>query len=682
MAFTVFNSRQRLAAAPRMREFSRARFAGVSTGAGLGYEPIRGYFFGPIEYTLAASVVGVAFATATLSAGGWQKTPLGWSNASGGTDRQVVTLVPTFDNPVVKLNLANPTGLVHILLRTSEDGRDAYEIGVYDVGPGVYWAQIRKVTDGTVAAAAVTNGSGDLPASAACESNVSALVTAGNPFTIEARLIGSAIEFRLNNETDARLRHTADSWADNNAVGFASAVNSARVIDAQVCDLVGQRSVAQDILTAVCGGDYWTSRDTAMVRVSTGYFPSTGIVQMEPFNGKMLVLGPLTNGLALAAKFDPVTLRLSAWTPTSGTLPGQVGGGTTTGQVLVVAGTRAGLAAPYGDEQNMQLSAVGDEDNQITASELPGTAFTLAGVRPLKLGHPIVCVKQATNSVLIIGCNNSIQAMLGDPALGAFDTGILSEYNGISGPQSMVLVEEGRVIGHGENGLYAIPPVGTVINISQNVLQEGLNLTREELALHTIVLARDPERGWLHIFKTPLDGSNGVHLIYAESVGGFVPGRPAYFGQQYPASMQPTCATVWKGRLYIGCADGYIRYFDDTAFDDDGAAIDAKVPGELLDSQDLGDDMCVRNIRLQMTKASGSLRVKVYGAEAAVEVYDEEERTVLLNETVGSRARTPIPFECRAPAVIIELSNAVIGESFVLEGLSADLVGGATRTGV
>jgi len=678
--FTVFNNESRSIASARMGGFGRARFVGAGESGTNGSEMLRGYFFGAIEYTLAASLIGVGVLSATLTAGGWQKTPFGWSNASGGADRQMVTLVPTYNNASVKLQLADRDGDVHILIRTSEDGRDAFECGVFNVA-GTYYATIRKVTDGTVAAAGVTNGANDTPASVECRSDVTALVVAASTFVIEARFTGTAIEFRLNNETAARLVHTPGAvWENHNAVGFASLVNSARVIDAQLASLVGQTSSAQDVLVAVCDGSVWASREDTFGRVSSGYFPTTGLVQMAPFGSKMLMLGPIVSGLAKAAKFDPVTLSVTPWTPTAGKLPGQVGVGTTTAQVLTVAGTRDGLAGQVGDEQNAQFGAVADENDQDTGSELPGSAFTLGGTRPLKRGEPITCLQQATNSVLIVGCVNSIQVVQGDPALGAFDTGTLSEYNGITGPQSMVLVEEGRVIGHSDNGLFAIPPIGTATNISEGVLQEGLNVTREEREANTIILARDPERGWLHIFRTPNDGSDGLHLIYDEKMGGFIPSRPAYFPQRYPAAMQPTCAAVWKGRLYLGCRDGYIRYFDDAVYNDDGQAIDAFAVGELIDSTSIGDDATVNNIRVQMTRASGALQVRVYGADSADNVYDPDERTTLLNETRTTRDKTPITCEVRSAALVVEIRNATLDQTIVIEGITADVKVGLTRS--
>lgn len=648
------------------RELARQRFFGTDT-IDLG-----------VTFRVSTTMVG------TLTQTAWEKGPDGWTLLSGGTDRFALMFVPT--DPTrwgFRLRLVDAADEVRIVFQAAEDARDSYEAAVRDV-TGTLTAQVRLVTDAVVAAAAVTNGSGDEPPSAACESDVSSLLSTGEPYTMEVLFANGVAEFRLNGETTARLKHTPLEFIGHIAVGFSSAVNNARVVSAELFDLTGQTTSAERVLAWVCNDALWATFNGQPRRVASNLFGSTtGRVKMAELNGRLLVLGPLVNGIAKVYEFNPVAFNAPLFVPTQGALPGQTDAGTTTAGLVALSGTRTAFARPRGDEQNIILSAVANSTDMDTGSELPGHAYSLSGInRPLKIGEPITCLQQATKSVTIVGCENSIQSLLGDPALGQFDTDTLLKDTGVPGDQCMVQLEEGRVVAYSMNGVYAVPPIGVAVNLSEDVLVGPLTIEESERTSATIVLAQDPERGWLWFFKTPSDGSTGTHLVYIQQLGGFGKGAPAYFLVSFPDEMQPTCAVIWKGQMVVGRLDGRLATFEDDIYSDDGKAINARVVGQLLDSPAMGDDACLKNLRVELTPESSPVTVKVFGASKPAELYDSARRSLLLAETFYPFQVTPIDQEVRAPSLIVEISNNEPGQTFVIEGVEGDVGISEERTSV
>lgn len=647
-------------------------------------ECVRNAFFGTEIGELSATITGVAIVSATLSTTAWSYGPDGWTLNSGTSDRYVVaTLPPDFGAFAVRLHLVDPDDQIRVWLIGSEDGRDCYEAGVWDVS-GTFTAQVRITEDAVVGVAAVTNAAGDTPSSATCEVDVSAEVTSGNAYTIEVRKSLGFIEFRLNGELAARLKHTPTQFAGQIAVGFVSETDGARVLLAEVAQLVGQTSGAEDILVVACDGDVWATQGGNPVKVGGNVFPTDGRVQMLAVNQVMLLLGPLENGTnARARVFDPVRNTVGLWKPAFGTLPGQTLDGTTTAQVLAQHAVRVVMAGPKGDEQNANFSAVdgGDVIGYLdfdTGSELQGHAYTLGSTRPLKLGKPILAWQMVGKSISVIGCDHAIEAMVGDQALGLFDTSIISETAGVTGNQSMLMLSRGRVIAHTNEGLFLVNASGSGEAISEGALVEVLKITEEERATTTVILDRDPLRSWTMIWKTPDQGA-GRHVLYDEQIGrDFKKDQPGYFEIRLPDGIQPTCSTIWKGMLVAGCEDGYLRYFadgfnSDQGTDDEEIAIDARLVGELIAAPKLTDDASIANITLQLTPNSSAVELRVYGGRTAAKVYDSAMRQLLLVKTVDPFQHEMIPLEVRAPALLVEISNDQVAQNFFIEGLDADV---------
>lgn len=694
------------------------RFSAASMLAAYGASSALGsaislFVFGQAVLSAAGTMEGEATALMTARIDAWRFGQDGYTLASaGGTRAAVMFPAQDEDNTAIRIVIEDIDDKIACMVRARLDGRNGYAGGLLrgvDFDPASFYTTSSKwyaviwrvqeskpIDDDSSGNTvyAVPAGASDTPSSGFCFVDVDSRVATGRRTTLDFRVVDGVLELRLDDESTPTVRHNTDvtytpeadvagfgtsatgSFEDFLAVGFASAVDGARVVSASAYSLEGQTGTQADALVVACAGDIWACVDGSnLVRAAAGGVDDSADVSMVDYSGLVLMLDGRR-----AHEFDPVTLLLTDWTLTDGTFPGQTTAGTCTARGLGKHGTRVVLFDIPGEESNAYLSAVGDHEDLQTGSELQGHAFTIMGTRPLKLGHPIVAWQESTNSISIVGCDGSVQAVLGDPALGNFDTATLEEQVGISGQRSMTRLQDGLVVGHGPEGLMAIPVSGEAVNFSRETLTAILNKSRAELEDLSILVARDPKRSWVHVFLTPDDGSAGRHVIYDERTGGLRRGAGGFYEQSYPADQQPTCATIWQGDLVLGCRDGYLRRFDDAVYADDGTAFEASFM-RLLPVQGVGMDIEVRNIAIQTSTASAAVTVRALGALRDEDLMSTTRRRVLLARSRGPNRQEPLPFAVRHRAVAVQVMLTSATGTFSVEEMQADVAAVALRRG-
>jgi len=441
-------------------------------------------------------------------------------------------------------------------------------------------------------------------------------------------------------------------------------VDQARVLEVKTAKLEGTTSARTDLLVAVAGGSVYLVQPDGIVRtVGSAVFDPAADVQLREFNGKVYMLGG-----GRARILDPIRLAVSNWTPTVGTLPGQTSGGTTTAKVLGQFGTRLALGGADNDPQNVWFSAVADALDYDTGSDLPGRAFTLAGTRPLKIGQPVTCLQEHTNSSLIVGCTGSMHLVAGDPVLGQFDTMTLLEDTGVSGTDAAVRVQDGRVLLHTPNGLVVVSG-NQAVNITDVLLTTGIQTG----TLVDAIVARDPSR---HLSWIVLPDQT---YAYDERRGQFTRGDGGLHPQTVPESMRTTAAAVWQGKLVLGCADGYLRTLDDAATTDDGTPIDSFIT-LLVMGDGLTSEVQMSNIKLNLTRKSGSTAMRVFGARTPEDAIDGKYRRTLLSMNATPFRNDPHPAKVRAPAVSLVVGPAAAGSTWSMESVTANVQNASTLT--
>jgi len=178
---------------------------------------------------------------------------------------------------------------------------------------------------------------------------------------------------------------------------------------------------------------------------------------------------------------------------------------------------------------------------------------------------------------LIFGCATTMWVLRGDPAAG----GSLDEVDltvGIFGANSWCFDGDGNLYFWGTNGIYVMPAgFGAVKCLTENTLPAIVTEEDVKPSVHRITMGYDRKRrGILTCITKISDGSNSNYW-YDLRTGGFFPeSYPAACGAYsifHYAANDPDYAD-----LLLGCKDGYVRKFLDTAKgDDDGVGADTAI---------------------------------------------------------------------------------------------------------
>ena len=245
--------------------------------------------------------------------------------------------------------------------------------------------------------------------------------------------------------------------------------------------------------------------------------------------------------------------------------------GPTASCMIVVAWRNRICVVPRNDEQNIEMSRVGDPTNWTFASLPSGISavkLNTTGIDTGKLGEPINCLIPHSDDYLIEGCLSSMFVLRGDPTYGGQHDN-LARVVGIVAPQAYARGPDGELVFLTTDGIYALE--AGVQGYPRSVSREKLpqELRDVDAQNNRILLAFDVRNRGVFIGISPILGSGGKYFWLDWENKGFWP-------MEFNASHEPT-ALVFRNadsprdqRLLLGCRDGHIRTFDDQARDDDG----------------------------------------------------------------------------------------------------------------
>ena len=204
-----------------------------------------------------------------------------------------------------------------------------------------------------------------------------------------------------------------------------------------------------------------------------------------------------------------------------------------------------------------------------------------------EIGDIIRALIPYKDDYLIFGCATSMWFLAGDAA----DGGTINELDltvGIFGANSWCFDGEGNLYFWGTNGLYKTSIPGTPKCISEirlpNLVNETIGGETLDPITHRITLAYDRVRAGILICITELDSGSNSNYFYdlrtldEAGIGGLFP-------ESYPDECGPYSLFYYAANdsdfrdLLVGCKDGYIRKFDESAVDDDIGGTD-----QLIDS--------------------------------------------------------------------------------------------------
>ena len=195
-----------------------------------------------------------------------------------------------------------------------------------------------------------------------------------------------------------------------------------------------------------------------------------------------------------------------------------------------------------------------------------------------KVGDVILALIPRKDDYLIIGCANSMWLIRGDPAEGgSLDPITLS--TGIFGPKSYCWDAEDNLYWFGAGGIYKLNVTTEGWQVEGLTARSIPKLIDDETidpSQHRITMGYDRSRyGILVSITTVATNANSNYWLDLRTGG--------IFPESYPANCALACQMFYNAdddayrKLLIGCADGYIRFFDDAAKVDDNGATDAAI---------------------------------------------------------------------------------------------------------
>lgn len=552
-----------------------------------------------------------------------------WTHS--GTDREVLVFDGSFPTTgVARAQIQSIDHDILFCLHMTQDGRTCWEAGV--VGGALL---IRRVLMGIaeVAVESQTHGiSAGVPAVIECRREEDRIVV-----TIQAT--GEPVtEASWTNTSEPTLREYA-GW------GISSDADGARVLVVELCERDPVIAEESDVLVVACGGDTYGNYGAGFVKIGTNCWASTSDVNFAMRLG--LVYGVDGQNAKIS---DVVNRRTDDWGPagggnwilaTNGKLPGAPE--VTAGEYAPGKTTATSIAAfedciALGDGRNVYFSALSDDLTD--------------GPRMWRLDDPIAGGAFVTDPVpdqinglwvtpfntLLIGGVRTLHQWQGHPIRSDTRLRMLSGSVGASGARAAALGFGVAMVLHTPEGLQLVGPEGAPIPLSAPVVQTGMQFDPGTQGNYWVTVVRHPGMSGLFVFLTPRSNTSGTHWYYAEGIGGYQPGEAAFFPMAMAlASMQPTCAAWWRGKLVVGCKDGVVRFLDPEARSDSGAGIQTRMMLEQINVDGVGGDSLLRLVDIELSDGSGPVKATVYAAPTSESLYNAAGRVRRAERTLYPR---------------------------------------------
>jgi hypothetical protein len=345
------------------------------------------------------------------------------------------------------------------------------------------------------------------------------------------------------------------------------------------------------------------------------------------------------------------------------------------------------LAGFAGDEQNYGMSRIGQHDDFDTANTDAGAPVEGNLAIESKVGQPITALMPGRDRQLVFGCDHSLWRMIGHPRQGGSVVQI-SDKMGIIGPNAWTSDPAGNLYFVSTAGFHAMSPGGGPLDLSSVKVPRFFRSI--DRAQHRVTCCWDTKWQGCHIFVThqqlaPYEGGPvNVHLFYS------VP-RKGFFRIQTAVVMDPTCAVGFDGDsddqrlVMMGCRDGVVRVFDDSAVTDDGVAISSYAllgpvspAGRIRQARATGVDLVLGELpqsQPQLTEDDNwHVDWEVRGGDSAYEAaFDPAESRSGSFDTAGSQR--PQGFKMSAAETVLKVSNATLSKFWSLDEAAVRFVG-------
>ena len=289
-------------------------------------------------------------------------------------------------------------------------------------------------------------------------------------------------------------------------------------------------------------------------------------------------------------------------------------------------------------------------------------------------GLPITALCPLTDDMLIIGCQQAVWAMNGDPASGG-SLGNLSHMVGIFGPQSWCIGPSGELIFFSGFGLHKVAAnaafaatyqgVGYVTDLSTKLPRDLLNVD----STYNVQLAYDVCNHGVHIYMTPPNPRNQVHFWFDYASNSFWP--VSMQGTQEPCSLLAHISDgLDRSWVILGGRDGYIRRTDWDFTNDDGSLFNSYIyygPIRLG-----GDDYhtgLLEELIAALDTASNAVTWSTYTGNTFQEAY--QNTTAFATGTWGPSLNYKVRPRMRGPCFYLKVSSTGAAGPWAMERITA-----------
>tara|TARA_R100000458_G_C8278389_1_gene254496 strand:- start:5386 stop:9762 length:4377 start_codon:yes stop_codon:yes gene_type:complete len=461
------------------------------------------------------------------------------------------------------------------------------------------------------------------------------------------------------------------------------ALHKIRIVTAEVTSLESSATKynpRRTVYTAVCDGKLWRFKKDdsgSETPINPGGSTSAIFRSTSPFVMSTVLREKMyfADGENVYV-YNPKPL-LAAWNNGTGTQADTVellkakSAGEVPKRPKLIASWRGRLvmARTADSAHNWYMSKIGEPDNWDYFPRIvtPDQAVS-GGVSSVGLCPDIInTIIPYNDDLLVFGCDSSIVRLTGDPMMGG-QMDLISDSIGMAFGKSWAKDPEGAIYffaSGGLGGVYRMSPQGQMERISLGRIDRRLM----DLDLETYkarLVWNDRDEG-LHVILSPYkeaDAGDVAHYFWERRNGAWFEDR---FGN---ALHHPYSATSVDGdaandrQLLLGGEDGYVRFWDSSAKDDDGTKIDSRVLLGPFVADETG--VSARWSRLEATLGStlDGVRVELLASESSEVLGD-----VAAQGDLSAGQNMILPIRAKGAAVWMRLRNNRPGQSWALESL-------------
>jgi hypothetical protein len=469
--------------------------------------------------------------------------------------------------------------------------------------------------------------------------------------TLEVRASGQYLEFYMDGQLAGSSIVTY--YDGGGQIGFVTTDSSSGDTQRWVTSFEAytaklSANISDTKIMAVSNGSLYDVNQTESTLVSASVSSSVDRIHAIGAFQKFYIAGITASGYKI---YDPVAGTVSAWTPTSGSLPtDDYSNGC---PYIALYRGRIVLWGLYGSPQNWYMSTVGDPLNWNYAPEVSNEIQAVAGNNSVAglLGDALIACIPYSDDLMLMGGDHTMWVMRGDPAAGGV-IDLISEKTGIRSPDAFCLDPGGTIYFVGTDGVYAFNS-DSITSITDTTLRgifEGIDYTKYWPIMEWSYF----ERG-CYVSLVPIDASTDDYITYF-----YHPETQSWWQDIYPDNIGPYVLKAIDGNkpndtvLLIGSPDGYIRYVNDAATTDDGTAITSEIDMQTIFAG-AANDVKLNDIRAITDTGSATLTAKIYKGNTPQQA--NASTTIALAKNLVAGRSTPVVQRIAAPALRIRLSS-------------------------